>query len=444
MPFPRRKFLSSVAGAGLLTAASRFNLAETQTERATRAMPIPRIKDIRVIECEPQGVRLTVVKITTDQDGLYGYGCATFTQRADLVKPAVERYLKPFLVGKTTDRIEDIWQSCYDSSYWKNGPVLNNAISGIDQALWDIKARQAGMPVYQLAGGKCREAVNAYAHASGAEFDEVVDNARKLMAQGFRNVRVQVGLPGMAGYGSQHKEQGRPQALHDKPLFDRGVQMRRAIKLLEICRHQLGDEVELLHDMHERLSPNEAVQFCKEAEPFHMFFLEDPLSPEDLGYFRQIRQNCATPIAMGELFNSPHEWQPLITEQLIDYIRVHVSQAGGFSPARKIAILAEQFGVKTAWHGPGDVSPVGHMANVTLDLVSYNFGIQEYSSFNEQTKAIFQGCPEMRDGYLWVSEMPGWGIEIDEKEAAKAPFTASPLNGGWGEIRLRDGTVIKQ
>jgi len=422
LPISRRRFLSSVAGAGILSAAPRFTLAEAQTERATRAMPIPHIKDISVIECEPQGARLTVVKITTDQDGLYGYGCATFTQRADLVKPAVERYLKPFLLGKTTDRIEDIWQSCYDSSYWKNGPVLNNAISGIDQALWDIKGRQAGMPVYQLAGGKCREAVDAYAHASGAEFDEVVDNARKLMAQGFRNVRVQVGLPGMAGYGSQHKEQGRPQALHDKPLFDRGAQMRRAIKLLEICRHQLGDEVELLHDMHERL----------------------PLSPEDLGYFRQIRQNCATPIAMGELFNSPHEWQPLITEQLIDYIRVHVSEAGGFSPARKIAMLAEQFGVKTAWHGPGDVSPVGHMANVTLDLVSYNFGIQEYTSFNERTQAIFQGCPEMRDGYLWVSEKPGWGIEIDEKEAAKAPFTASQLNGGWGEIRLRDGTVIKQ
>ena len=390
MPIPRRKFLSSVAGAGILTATSRFALAETQTERATRAMPIPRIKDINVIECEPQGVRLTVVKVTTDQDGLYGYGCATFTQRADLVKPAVERYLKPFLVGKTTDRIEDIWQSCYDSSYWKNGPVLNNAISGIDQALWDIKGRQAGMPVYQLTGGKCREAVDAYSHASGAEFEEVVDNARKLMAQGFRNVRVQVGLPGMAGYGSQHKDQGRPQALHDKPLFDRAAQMRRAIKLLEICRHQLGDEVELLHDMHERLSPNEAVQFCKEAEAFRMFFLEDPLSPEDLGYFRQIRQNCATPIAMGELFNSPHEWQPLITEQLIDYIRVHVSQAGGFSPARKIALLAEQFGVKTAWHGPGDVSPVGHMTNVTLDLVSYNFGIQKYSSFNERTRLSFK------------------------------------------------------
>jgi mannonate dehydratase len=444
MSIERRGFLKSCAGMGVLAFSQRSVEAQENAARATRAMPSPTIRDISVIECEPAGVRLTVVKITTDQEGLYGYGCATFTQRADLVKPAVERYLKPFLMGKTTDRIEDIWQSCYDSSYWKNGPVLNNAISGIDQALWDIKGRQAGMPVYQLAGGKCREAADTYGHASGAEFEETVENARKLMAQGFRHVRVQVGLPGMAGYGAGRNNAARPKALHDKPLFDRAEQMRRALKLLEICRRELGGEIELLHDMHERLDPNQAVQFCKDAEPYRMFFLEDPLSPEDLGYFRQIRQNCATPIAMGELFNSPHEWQPLIAEQLIDFIRVHVSQAGGFSPARKIAILAEQFGVKTAWHGPGDVSPVGHMANVTLDLVSYNFGIQEHSPFNERIQAIFHGCPEWRDGYLWVSEKPGWGIEIDEKEAAKAPFTSSPLNGGWGEIRLPDGTVIKQ
>ena len=444
MTFARRNLLKSLAGAGAISLAPRFASTQQQIEHATRATPVPRIKDISVIECEPSGVRLTIVKITTDQDGLYGYGCATFTQRADLVKPAVEKYLKPFLVGKTTDRIEDIWQSCYDSSYWRNGPVLNNAISGVDQALWDIKGRQAGMPVYQLAGGKCREAVDCYTHASGAEIPEVVENARKFMAQGFRHVRVQVGLPGMSGYGSSHKDSGRPQALHDKPLFDPVAQFRRALKHLETARRELGDEIELLHDMHERLTPNLAVEFCKQAEPYRMFFLEDPLSPEDLGYFRQIRQNCATPIAMGELFNSPHEWQPLISEQLIDYIRVHLSEAGGFSPSRKIAILAEQFGVKTAWHGPGDVSPIGHAANVTLDLVSYNFGIQEYTAFNERTRAIFQGCPEMRDGYLWINEKPGWGIEIDEKEAARAPFTQSPLNGGWGEIRLRDGTVIKQ
>src|SRR5215469_3514745 len=243
MSMHRRDLLKSVGGLGLLGIAAPAVRAQEQLAQATRGMASPRIKDISVIECAPAGVRLTVVKITTDQDGLHGYGCATFTQRADLVKPAVERYLKPFLLGKTTDRIEDIWQSYYDSSYWKNGPVLNNAISGIDQALWDIKGRQTGMPVYQLAGGKCREAADTYAHASGAEFEEVVENAKKYMAQGFRNVRVQVGLPGMAGYGSQHKEAGRPKALHDKPLFDRAAQMHRGLKLLETCRRELGDEI---------------------------------------------------------------------------------------------------------------------------------------------------------------------------------------------------------
>src|SRR6202050_3543839 len=205
MAMRRRDLMRAVGTAGLVGLLTpREQKAQEQAARATRGLAIPKIKDISVIECQPAGVRLTVVKITTDQDGLHGYGCATFTQRADLVKPAVERYLKPFLLGKTTDRIEDIWQSCYDSSYWKNGPVLNNAVSGIDQALWDIKGRQAGMPVYQLAGGKCREAVDCYAHASGAEFEDVVADAKKYMAQGFRNVRVQVSLPGMAGYGSAH------------------------------------------------------------------------------------------------------------------------------------------------------------------------------------------------------------------------------------------------
>src|SRR5246127_3866115 len=220
MSILRRNFLKTAAVASGLAFAPRLVAAEEQATRATRAMPTPKIKDISVIECEPQGVRLTVVKITTDQDGLYGYGCATFTQRADLVKPAVEKYLKPFLLGKTTDRIEDIWQSCYDSSYWKNGPVLNNALSGIDQALWDIKGRQAGMPVYQLAGGKCREAVDTYTHAEGAEFEEVVENAKGFLSQGFRNIRVQVGVPGMAGYGAGHTGTTSVKPLHDKPLFE--------------------------------------------------------------------------------------------------------------------------------------------------------------------------------------------------------------------------------
>jgi len=448
MPFRRRDLLKTMGAAGLMgLSLPREQKAQAQAARATRGMPIPRIKDVSVIECAPAGVRLTVVKITTDQAGLYGYGCATFTQRADLVKPAVEKYLKPFLLNKTTDRIEDIWQACYDSSYWKNGPVLNNAISGVDQALWDIKGRQAGMPVYQLAGGKCREAADCYAHADGADFPNVVESAKRFMAQGFRNVRVQIGVPGMSGYGAGGGQgASRTAALHEGAVFEPAVYLRRALKMLEICRKELGDEVELLHDVHERVSPNQAVQFCKDVEQFKLFFVEDPLSPEDNAYFRQIRSQCATPIAMGELFNSPHEWQPLISERLIDYIRVHVSQTGGFTPARKIAIMAEMFGVKTAWHGPGDVSPIGHMANITLDVVSYNFGIQEHSDFNARTQEIFSGCPVLKDGYFWVNEKPGWGIEIDEAAAAKAPFTQgrNNLNGGWGEVRRRDGTIIKQ
>jgi mannonate dehydratase len=438
--------LTGAGALGVLT--PRALAAEETAAQATRATPIPRIRDISVIETAPAGVRLSVVKITTDQDGLHGYGCATFTQRADLVKPAVERYLKPLLVGKTTDRIEDIWQASYDSSYWKNGPVLNNAISGVDQALWDIKGRRAGMPVYDLLGGKCREAADCYGHASGNEIPQVIESAKRYIAQGFRHIRVQVGVPGMDGYGAGAGGTKVP-ALHDGPVFEPAAYIRRALQLFEACRTELGDEIELLHDVHERVTPNQAVQLAKDVEQFRLFFLEDPLSPEDLDYFRLIRQQCATPIAMGELFNNPHEWLPLVGERLIDYIRMHVSQVGGLTPCRKIAAMAELYGVKTAWHGPGDVSPVGHAANVTLDVACYNFGIQEYTPFNDRVQSVFHGCPVMKDGYLYPNDAPGWGIEVDETAAASFPFgrengERGRLNGGWGEVRRRDGTVIKQ
>src|SRR6476619_4512954 len=194
--------------------------------KALHGLSIPKIKDVQVIATAPAGLRLTVVKIVTDQDGLYGYGCGTFTQRADLVNAAVERYLKPFLIGKPVDRIEDIWQACYNSSYWRNGPTLNNAISGVDQALWDIKGRQANMPVYELVGGKCREAADCYSHASGADYAQCIDSAKRLMEQGFRHVRLQVGAPGMASYGSGGANAQRAKALHTAPVYDPHVQWR--------------------------------------------------------------------------------------------------------------------------------------------------------------------------------------------------------------------------
>ena len=447
----RRDILQMVAGglAGLVSA--RESKAQAQAARATRGMPSPKIKDVSVIATQPGGSRLVVVKITTDQDGLYGYGCATFTQRADLVVPAVEKYLKPFLAGKPADRIDDTWQACYNSSYWRNGPVLNNALSGVDQALWDIKGRQAGMPVYQLLGGKMREAAASYTSIGGNEVAQIVDGARKAMAQGYRHVRVQIGVPGMSGYGAASGGANEPKvaALHSDPVYEPAPYIRRTVNMLFEVRKQLGDEIDLLHDVHERVSPREAVQFAKDVEPVKLFYLEDALSPEDIGYFRQIRAQCNTPLAMGELFNNPHEWTPLIAERLIDYIRIHISQAGGLTPCRKIAILGEHFGVKTAWHGPGDVSPIGHMCNLHLDLASYNFGVQEGGVIRGVEAEIFKGCETFKDGYLYANDSPGWGIEVDEKLAAKYPFRSGTgargnLNGGWGVIRRLDGTVIKQ
>jgi mannonate dehydratase len=437
---PRRQFLKSLTAAPLAAPL-------------LRGMAIPKIKDVSVIATAPAGVRLVVVKIQTDQDGLYGYGCATFTQRADLVVEAVNRYLKPFLLGRPTDAIEDLWQAMYNSSYWRNGPVLNNAISGVDQALWDIKGRQAGMPVYELLGGKCRRGAMIYSHASGAEIPETIAQAKKLMAQGIKAVRLQVGVPGQAAYGASRSQSAAAQQSSQPVINDQTFEplpyVRRTLQLFEAARQELGPEVELLHDVHERIPPRLAVQFAKDMERFRLFFLEDLLSPENIAYFKQIRANCTTPLAMGELFNSPHEWNGVIKESVIDYLRIHVTQAGGLTPVRKIANLADAFQVKTAWHGPGDVSPIGHCANVTLDVTCMNFGVQEWTFASDAVKEVFDGYPEVKDGFVYPIEKPGWGVEVNEKAAAKYPFGAERgpwknLNGGWGVVRREDGSVINQ
>jgi mannonate dehydratase len=415
--------------------------AVTLIPQALRGLPTPKIKDVSVIATAPAGLRLVVVKITTDQPGLYGYGCATFTQRAELVVPAVEKYLKPFLLGKPTDRIEDIWDACYASSYWRNGPVLNNAISGVDMALWDIKGRQANMPVYELLGGKTREGADCYTHASGADIGATLDSARAIIDRGFRYVRVQVATPNMAGYGAPGGKGN---------VFEPAPYMRQALKLFEACRKDLPEEIELLHDVHERVHPIQAVRFAKDVEQFRLFFLEDVLSPEDIDYFKLIRQQSATQLAMGELFDNPHEWIPLISGRLIDFIRIHPSMIGGLTPARKVAALAEAFNVRSAWHGPGDLSPIGACCNITLDVTIPNFGVQEHTPFPDRVQEVFQGCPVIKNGYWYPNDTPGWGIEVNETAAAKYPFGSfekgerKDLNGGWGEVRRRDGSIIKQ
>jgi mannonate dehydratase len=397
-----------------------------------------KISDVRAICTAPDRIRLVVVKVETSEPGLYGLGCATFTQRPLAVVTAVEQYLKPFVVGRDPDNIEDIWQAAYVSSYWRSGPVLNNALSGVDMALWDIKGKRAGMPVYQLMGGKCRDCAPLYAHASGQDFAEVEENVRKYLDQGYRFVRAQVAVPGLSTYGSRSTSGPGGRSTWEATPYCRIVP-----QLFERLRGTFGDSVELLHDIHERIPPVQAINLAKELEKYNLFFLEDPFAPENIDYFPLMRQQAAIPIAMGELFVNQNEYVPLVRDRLIDFMRCHLSDIGGLSVGRKLAAFCEFFGVRTAWHGPGDVSPVGHAANLALDVACHNFGIQEQHYFPENTRAVFPGCPEIRDGCLWPSDRPGLGIDVDEKLAAEFPFPEHPLNGAWPEIRMRDGTVIR-
>lgn len=401
-----------------------------------------KVANVKTICTAPEGIRLVVVKVETDEPGLYGLGCATFTQRPLAVVTAVEEYLRPFLIGRDPGDIEDVYQSAYVSSYWRGGPVLNNALAGVDAALWDIKGKRAGMPVYGLLGGKCRRAVALYAHATGRDFAEVEDEARRYMEEGYRYVRCQISVPGYSTYGSTITPGPQPLGLGGDP-WEPTPYCRLIPKLFEHLRSSLGDEVELLHDIHERVPPIQAIGLAKELEPYHLFFLEDPFAPEDIGYFKTLRSQTATPVAIGELFVSPSEYVPLIQERLIDFIRAHVSDIGGLSVARKLAALCEFFGVRTAWHGPGDLSPVGHATNLHLNLACHNFGVQEQHAFDERTREVFPGCPEIRDGYMWPSERPGLGVDIDEVLAAQYPFPEDPLNGGWPPVRRLDGTVVR-
>jgi mannonate dehydratase len=394
------------------------------------------IKDVKTILTQPAGSRLIVVKIITSEPGLYGLGCATFTQRFHAVHAAIEKHLKPFLIGRNVARIEDLWQMMMVNGYWRNGPVLNNAISGIDMALWDIQGKRAGMPVYQLLGGKCREAAAVYTHADGRTPQEVTARVRQFMADGYRYIRIQMG-----GYGGQTGGMVKPEGAVDGAYYDPREYMRKMIEMMTFVRSEVGQEIELLHDVHERLKPSEAIQFAKDVEPIKLFFLEDLLAPEDLRWFEQVRLHSSAPLAMGELFNHPREWQPLISGRLIDFIRMHISQMGGITPARNVAAFANMYGIRTAWHGPGDVSPVGHAANLHLDLWAPNFGIQEWCRFPEVIYEIFPGTPEVREGYMYPNDQPGLGIDIDEALAAKFPCEDEIIH--WTQTRLPDGSPVR-
>lgn len=435
------KIMAAGSAAGLL---GLFGSPQARAEKYekpsyAKGMAPVTIKSVKAILTAPAGSNLIVVKVETSEPGLYGLGCATYTQRASVVIPAVNTYLNEFCVGKDVDNIEDIWHGVYISSYWRNGPVLNNALSGLDEALWDIKGKRAGMPVYQLLGGKSRFAVPCYTHANGRTPEEVATDVQKFMAQGFRHIRIQLGGYGGVGtLGNQPDFKAAGFGGETDQFMDQRVYLNSVPKIFETVRKVCGEEIELLHDIHERVTPIDAINMIKRLEEYNPFFIEDPFSPENMEWFKQLRMATSVPIAMGELFNNINEFKMPMVNQWFDFIRVHVSQIGGITPAMKIARLGEWFNVNTAWHGPGDVSPVGHAANCHMDLAVWNFGIQESVSFSEKLQSVFSGCPTMNKGYMSVNEVPGLGVDINEKEAAKYPISTK---SNW-QVRKRDGTII--
>ncbi|GEN85794.1 enolase C-terminal domain-like protein [Oceanobacillus sojae] len=411
------------------------------------------IKDVKVFITAPNNINLVVVKIITNKEGLYGLGCATFSQRAFTVKSALEDYLKPFLIGKNPENIEDIWQSTNVSGYWRNGPVVNNAISGIDMALWDIKGKVADLPVYSLVGGKSRDGIALYPHVDGGTVEEVEANVREALKEGYQHVRCQMGMYGGAGTNdtgliskkmkkAEHfKLKKSPENRRSGEYFDPEFYAKNVEELFKHLRNSLGNNFEIIHDIHERIPPIEAIRLAKKLEKYDLFYLEDPFSPENADWLKVLREQVSTPIAMGELFTHPNDWKELIINKRIDFIRAHVSAIGGLTPARKLASFGEMFGVRTAWHGPGDLSPVGVMANFHLDYAVNNFGIQEWTPTNEALDNVFPNDLEIKKGYAYLNDQPGLGVEFNEEIAKEYP----PINSlpEWTLARTPDGTSVK-
>lgn len=400
---------------------------------------MPKIKSAQVIVTCP-GRNFVTLKIETDS-GVHGVGDATLNGRELAVASYLSDHVIPCLIGRDAHRIEDVWQFFYKGAYWRRGPVTMSAIAAVDMALWDIKGKIAGLPVYQLLGGACRDGVMVYGHANGETLEQTIENALHYKSEGYKAIRLQSGVPGLAStYGVSKDRYFYEPADADLPtenLWSSEKYLRSVPPLFACAREALGWDVHLLHDIHHRLTPIEAGRLGKDLEPFRPFWLEDATPAENQENFRLIRQHTTTPLAVGEIFNTIWDAKQLIEEQLIDYIRATVVHAGGITHLRRIASFADLHNVRTGCHGATDLSPVCMAAALHFDLSVPNFGIQEYMLHTKETDQVFPHAYRFADGYLHPGDAPGLGVDIDESLAAKYPYKRAylPVN------RLEDGTM---
>jgi len=398
-----------------------------------------KIIDAKVIVTCP-GRNFVTLKIITDQ-GVYGIGDATLNGREKAVVSCLEDYLIPALIGRDPQQIEDIWQFFYRGVYWRRGPIGMTALAAIDVALWDIKAKLANMPLYQLLGGKSREKIMAYSHANGRDLESTLAAVAKAQAQGYKAIRVQCGIPGIEKtYGVATGNKNYEPADADLPtteVWSTEKYLNFVPELFAEIRKEFGSELHLLHDVHHRLTPIEAARLGKDLEPYRLFWMEDAVPAENQESFKLIRQHTTTPLAVGEIFNSIHDCRDLIQNQLIDYIRTTIVHAGGITHVRRLADFASVFNVRTGFHGATDLSPVCMGAALHFDYWVPNFGIQEHMAHSELTEEVFSHAYRFNDGYFTPGDVSGHGVDIDEKLAAKYPYKRAclPVN------RLEDGTL---
>lgn len=398
-----------------------------------------RIVDAKVIVTCPARNFVTL-KITT-ADGLYGLGDATLNGREMAVAAYLQEHVVPCLMERDSERIEDTWQYFYRGAYWRRGPVTMAAIAAVDVALWDLKAKRANMPLYQLMGGRCREGVTVYAHANGHSVDDLLESVAKHMELGYKAIRVQAAVPGVPdAYGVPHGTKPYEPAEGERPreeTWSTPKYLAFMPRLLDAVRSKFGFDLALLHDAHHRLTPIEAAALGKSLEEYRLFWLEDATPAENQEGFRLIRQHTTTPLAVGEVFNSIFDCRQLIAEQLIDYIRATVVHAGGITHLRRIANFADLYSVRTGCHGATDLSPVCMGAALHFDVSVSNFGIQEHMPHAALTDEVFPHAYSFTKGIMQPGEAAGHGVDIDEKLAAKYPYKKAYLP----VCRLEDGTM---
>lgn len=381
-----------------------------------------KITEVRVIVTCPTR-NYVLVKVLTDQEGIYGVGDGTLNGSELTVAQAIE-HAGHLLIGRDPMAIEDTWQLLYHWSYWRGGPIYMAALGALDLALWDIKGKVAGLPVFELLGGRSREGAACYGHAHGNTPEAVAESVRGFIGRGYRHVRCQL-TGGYGGYGGPGMVRHEPSPNPPVPgtdYFDPAPYLHSTPRLFEHLRETLGTDINLLHDVHEQLTPVEAAWLAKQLEPYRLFYLEDPLRPEYLERFQLVREASTTSIAMGEIITSRRECLTLMQNHWIDFIRIAPIHVGGITEARKICILGESYQVRTAFHGAGDIGPIGQAAAVHLDVTVPNFGVQEWVTFPDEVHTVMPGACAFRDGSAYPHDRPGLGIDIDEQEAAKYPY----------------------